>query len=490
VTSANDAPAGADITVTTPEDTPYTFAAADFGFSDANDSPANNLLAIEVVTLPSAGTLTVSGAVVSAGQSVSTAAIAAGNLKFAPAADGNGVGYASFTFRVQDDGGIAGAGVDLAVSANLITIDVAAVDDAPVIAQNTLTINQGATVQLSSAQLNASDVDDPSAGLLFAVSGVTHGAFALSSAPAVSILTFTQAQVTGGQVLFVHDASTSAPTYSVTVSDGTLVTAPAPAAIMFSMPGVAPAPVPPTATPAVPSLPTSAATSPSTPVQPSVVSAAAAGSASTISGSVADAGSVANASNAAAENGAGGPGGEAAANAGSSLAIPGSVLALQSAARPQLAPDAQMRTRIVLANAGSMMINAKMNLLSTGAEMPFMLHDAASQPQWSIVSAFPYDAPGTTKEDFTVMLDSAQMGGIALSVGVVWWASRLGGVIGSLLASLPAWRHLDPLPVVGWDRSEAPNGDWLDSEDLDAYADEMAISMMLDGEHTAPSFRA
>jgi hypothetical protein len=55
VTTENDAPQGADNTVTTLEDTAYTFSAADFGFSDANDSPANNLLAVKLTTLPSAG---------------------------------------------------------------------------------------------------------------------------------------------------------------------------------------------------------------------------------------------------------------------------------------------------------------------------------------------------------------------------------------------------------------------------------------------------
>ena len=43
VTAVNDAPAGTDNTVTTLEDTQYTFTAADFGFTDPNDSPANAL---------------------------------------------------------------------------------------------------------------------------------------------------------------------------------------------------------------------------------------------------------------------------------------------------------------------------------------------------------------------------------------------------------------------------------------------------------------
>ena len=58
VTSVNDAPAGTDNTVTTLEDTQYTFAAADFGFTDPNDSPANALSAVTITTVPGAGSLT------------------------------------------------------------------------------------------------------------------------------------------------------------------------------------------------------------------------------------------------------------------------------------------------------------------------------------------------------------------------------------------------------------------------------------------------
>ena len=59
----------------------------------------------------------------------------------------------------------------------------------------------------------------------------------------------------------------------------------------------------------------------------------------------------------------------------------------------------------------------------------------------------------------------------------MWWASRVSGLVGSLLASMPAWRHLDPLPIVGRDEEE----EWYDAKDSDADADELAISMVLDG---------
>src|SRR5690349_13242507 len=103
VTSVNDAPIGAANTVTTNEDTPYTFNAAAFGFTDANDTPANNLLAVTVSTLPAQGTLTLSGAAVVANQFISVADLNAGNLVFTPAANAHGAGYASFTFQVQED---------------------------------------------------------------------------------------------------------------------------------------------------------------------------------------------------------------------------------------------------------------------------------------------------------------------------------------------------------------------------------------------------
>ena len=47
---------------------PTRSRSADFGFSDPNDTPANNLLAVEITTLPTAGTLTDNGVAVTAGQ--------------------------------------------------------------------------------------------------------------------------------------------------------------------------------------------------------------------------------------------------------------------------------------------------------------------------------------------------------------------------------------------------------------------------------------
>src|SRR3989441_129334 len=182
VTSVNDEPSGANNTVTTNEDTDYIFAAADFGFTDPNDSPANALLAVKITTLPGAGALTNNGVAVTIGQFVSAADIGAGKLKFSPAANANGAGYASFTFQVQDNGGTANGGVDLDQSANTMTINVTSVNDEPSGANNTVTTNEDTDYIFAAADFGFTDPNDSPANALAAVKITTlPGAGALKN---------------------------------------------------------------------------------------------------------------------------------------------------------------------------------------------------------------------------------------------------------------------------------------------------------------------
>ena len=155
-TNVNDAPAGSDNTVTTREDTPYTFKISDFGFSDPNDAVPNSLLAVKIASLPGGGSLQDNGVAVTAGQFVSASDIAAGHLKFVPVPGANSA--ASFTFRVQDNGGSDNGGVDLDQSPNTITLDVTPVNHAPHAMPDTgvsITENGGVAVSFSPI-LNAS----------------------------------------------------------------------------------------------------------------------------------------------------------------------------------------------------------------------------------------------------------------------------------------------------------------------------------------------
>jgi trimeric autotransporter adhesin len=140
VANVNEVPAGSNGTVSTAEDTDLVFNAAQFGFSDPLDSPPNSFDSVRVSTLPASGTLRLNGVDVLAGQVVSVADINAGLLSYSPAANLNGTAVANFTFQVRDSGGTANGGVDEDASANTLSIDVTAVNDAPVLADTALTL--------------------------------------------------------------------------------------------------------------------------------------------------------------------------------------------------------------------------------------------------------------------------------------------------------------------------------------------------------------
>jgi hypothetical protein len=54
--------------------------------------------------------------------------------------------------------------------------------------------------------------------------------------------------------------------------------------------------------------------------------------------------------------------------------------------------------------------------------------------------------------------------GMSLSVGYVVWMLRGGVLVSTLLSSLPAWRFIDPLPVLGRiDDEDDSDGDTDDS---------------------------
>jgi hypothetical protein len=123
---------------------------------------------------------------------------------------------------------------------------------------------------------------------------------------------------------------------------------------------------------------------------------------------------------------------------------------------------------------------AELTVLVHGMDPKYMDFGPSTQTRWTVETPFAEETVEHKRTELIVTDDSAQIGGIALSVGMVWWASRVSGMIGSLLASVPAWRQIDPLPVVGRD-DEEDEVDWDDSVGKEADADELAISMVLEG---------
>ena len=195
--SSTTPPTGADNTVTTLEDTPYTFSEADFGFSDPGDTPPNNLLAVMITTLPADGTLVDNGVPVTAGQFIGVADITGGNLLFVPAANANGTSYTSFTFQVQDDGGTDYGGVDTDPTPRTMTINVTSVNDAPSGADKTVTTLEDAAYTFTAADFGFSDPSDTPANNFLAVK--------ITTLPTSGTLTDNGMAVTAGQFIPVAD---------------------------------------------------------------------------------------------------------------------------------------------------------------------------------------------------------------------------------------------------------------------------------------------
>ena len=191
ITPVNDAPAGTDATITVNEATPRSFTAADFGFSDPNDNPADALANVIVTTLPAGGTLTLNGVAVIAGQIIPAGQV--GNLAYTPAANVNGTGADSFTFQVQDDGGTANGGVDTDQTPNTITIDINPVNDAPAGSDNTIALNEDTPYTFAAADFGFSDAGDNPANTLLNV--------IVTTTPANGSLALGGAAVTAGQAI-------------------------------------------------------------------------------------------------------------------------------------------------------------------------------------------------------------------------------------------------------------------------------------------------
>ena len=63
-------------------------------------------------------------------------------------------------------------------------------------------------------------------------------------------------------------------------------------------------------------------------------------------------------------------------------------------------------------------------------------------------------AVSQSQERHELMARVAAVTGTTLSVGFVAWALRSGAILASMLATMPAWQHFDPLPVVKLTRNE------------------------------------
>ena len=420
------------ITVTPVNDDP---PAATDAATVAEDSVANAIavLANDSI-LPDAGeTLTITA--VTNGTN-GTVAITGGGTGLTYTPNANFFGADAFTYTISDgNGGTATATVNVTVTN---------VNDPPALGNNSFTITAGGTLAIGGGNLSASDVDNVSSDLVFQIDSVSNGFFALVSNPSMPINSFTQGQVLAGQVQFVHSGG-GAPAFNITVSDGLIPAGPFAANITFIGAGIGtPAPTPgggggggTTVTP-----PTQA------PVTPTVSTGLSPTTLATFFRP--------------------GGGGEEADGDGvnfievrpvpAALAVPDRVATLES-----LIPPIRVQGNVI--DTTSMRveiepIRAEMQVIPTR-------HDL--------------DLSEEERQRIEVVLNSVRITGLALSVGAVWWAARAAGLVASLLASTPAWRHVDPLPVLGRDEDEEEVWD-ESAEDKDKKDEEHRAAWVLEGE--------
>ena len=240
VTNVNEAPTGADTTITINEDTSHTLTTGNFGFSDVD--VGDGLSAVRIDTLPTTGNLTLSGVAVTAGQVITVADIMAGNLVFTPAADTNGTGYANFTFSVRDSNNAYD------VAPNTLTFDVTPVNDAPIRTSGTVsnltvsedaglaslglagvTYSSGGSTDESGQTLTyaVTVIPSPSAGDVFLADGTTRvivGSYTLAEIQGMQFKPATNATGVTAFQFNVYDSGGTANGGADTISEFILIT--------------------------------------------------------------------------------------------------------------------------------------------------------------------------------------------------------------------------------------------------------------------------
>ncbi|MCP1620900.1 putative secreted protein (type I secretion substrate) [Pseudomonas sp. SLBN-26] len=232
VTPVNDAPVAVNDTFSTSEDTAVTITSAGLFGSDGtgpvNDSDidSGSFTAIRITQLASDGVLKLNGVAVTLNQVISAADIDAGKLVFVPDGNENGTPYATFQYQVSDGSAYSNVAT--------VTINVAAVNDAPVAVNDTFSTTEDNAVTITSAglfgsdgtgPLNDSDVDSGSFANIKVTQLATDGVLKLDGVAVTLNQVITIADIAAGKLVFVPDGNENgAPyaTFQYQVSDGSL----------------------------------------------------------------------------------------------------------------------------------------------------------------------------------------------------------------------------------------------------------------------------
>jgi hypothetical protein len=216
----NDAPTAADGTVLASEDVPYAFAAGDFNFADID--LGDSLEAVRITTIPAVGRLTLNGTSLGPGAEIDLAEITAGNLRFTPDLNANGVGYARLGFQVSD-------GELFSADTYSLTVDVAPVDDAPTATDGTITTAEDTPYALVADDFGFADIDAGDSLQAVKITALpTAGSLVLNGVAVAENDDIELDDITAGNLTFTPDLDANGEAYTTIgfqVSDGELFSA-------------------------------------------------------------------------------------------------------------------------------------------------------------------------------------------------------------------------------------------------------------------------
>jgi VCBS repeat-containing protein len=149
VAPQNDPPTGGSSTITTLEDTPYTFVVDDFPFTDIDEG--DEFEGIRTFGTPAKGDLKLDGESVGAVQAISREDIADGKLIYHPALNGNGSPYTYIPYQVFDG--------DAYSTTNNVSVNVTPVNDPPTVVDDSFTVNEDASLSIFGSGVLINDSD-------------------------------------------------------------------------------------------------------------------------------------------------------------------------------------------------------------------------------------------------------------------------------------------------------------------------------------------
>ena len=226
INERNTAPTSADKTVSTDEDTPYTFAADDFEFADANAGSGtyvgSALDHVKITTLPGKGILwlDVDGSDadvdgdgddddVIASDELDVLEVPPDKLTYTPPLNANGNAFTTFDFKVNDSQDDS--------AEHTVTINVTAVNDVPVATDDAVTTNEDMAVDID-VIANDSDVETSQADLrVTAVGTPDNGGNAVIKQGSTTTITYTSPFDFIGDETFSYNVSDGAATSTGTV---------------------------------------------------------------------------------------------------------------------------------------------------------------------------------------------------------------------------------------------------------------------------------